>query len=285
MAYSTLISAHELHKYCRQDDWVIVDCRFSLGNTEKGREDYLVSHISGARYAHLDEDLSGPILPGETGRHPLPQVHDFIEKLQGWGISQNTQVVAYDDMGGPIAARLWWMLKWIGHKHVAVLDGGFPAWTKQGYDTTAASPEITPSLYAPSLQSNRTASADEILKNLGKPGITLVDARAAQRYAGLQEPIDPIAGHIPGAVSFPFKGNLTEEGVFKSPQQLQERFLSLNQRPEGTDIVCYCGSGVTAAHNILAMVHAGFPFPRMYPGSWSEWITDQSRPFGKKVAK
>lgn len=285
MAYTTLISAEELHRNLDQEDWVVMDCRFGLGNTEKGREEYLVSHIPGARYAHLDEDLSGPIIPGETGRHPLPDITSFAKQLAHWGISNDTQVVAYDSMGGPFAARLWWMLTWLGHENVAVLDGGFPAWQNKGYPTSDSLPQPAPASYTPSANPNRTVSADEVLNHLEHPATVLIDARAEQRYAGIHEPIDPVAGHIPGALSFPFKGNLTENGFFKSVDQLKERFSALSQPSPGTKIVCYCGSGVTAAHNILAMVHAGLPFPGMYAGSWSEWITDQNRPISKNSGK
>lgn len=285
MVYTTLISAKELNDNLDHPDWVILDCRFSLGDTAKGRQDYLASHIPDAGYVHLDEDLSGPIISGETGRHPLPPVHKFIEKLRSWGIDRHTQVVAYDDMGGPFAARLWWMLKWLGHEYVAVLDGGFPAWTREGYPVTHALTTAKPSHYSPSLASNRAVSADSVLHSLTNPDSILVDARAEQRYAGLHEPIDPVAGHIPGAQSFPFKGNLNDDGSFKSKQELQVRFESLNTPSKNSQIICYCGSGVTAAHNILAMVHAGLPFPLMYPGSWSEWITDSDRPIKKSENK
>lgn len=283
MAYSTLITVDELHGNLDHEDWVVMDCRFSLGSTTQGRENYLRAHIPGARYAHLDNDLSGPIIPGQTGRHPLPALSEFIDTLQHWGISKNTQVVAYDDMGGPFAARLWWMLRWLNHDNVAVLDGGFPAWTQKGYATTEKVPDITVTSYSPSPLLDRTFSAEDILLHLNDPAVTLLDARAADRHAGIHEPIDPVAGHIPGALSFPFKENLTKDGYFKSAEQLSDRFKSLNITNENNNIVCYCGSGVTAAHNILAMVHAGLPFPRMYPGSWSEWITDPERPIGKNA--
>ena len=281
MAYSTLISVDELHGNLNRDDWVVMDCRFSLGNTTQRRQDYLSAHIPGARYAHLDDDLSGPIIPGQTGRHPLPALSEFIETLQNWGIDESTQVVAYDDMGGPFAARLWWMLRWLGHDNVAVLDGGFPAWTQKGYITTQALPSISPTSYTPSPLPGRTFTAKDIRKHLNDPNVTLVDARAADRHAGIHEPIDPVAGHIPGALSFPFKENLTEDGHFKSTEELNDRFSDLHAVHQNQNIVCYCGSGVTAAHNILAMVHAGLPFPQMYPGSWSEWITDPEHPIGR----
>ena len=285
MAYTTLIASKELYPHLHLDNWVILDCRFSLGDPNKGRIDYLASHIPGARYVHLDEDLSGPIIDGQTGRHPLPDLESFASKLRSWGIDHDTQVVAYDDMGGPFAARLWWMLQWLGHEKAAVLDGGLPAWIKSGYQTDNSIPTLSPSQYTPSLASNHVVSAGEVMNRLESSGTILVDARAEPRFAGVQEPIDPIAGHIPGAVSYPFKGNLTEEGTFKSPEALKERFQSLAQPSPHTEVICYCGSGVTAAHNVLAMVHAGLPFPLMYPGSWSEWITDPSRPIGKSADK
>ena len=279
MAYTTLISADELNTHLADPNWVIVDCRFSLKDTKKGRKAYQTSHLPNAIYAHLDEDLSGPIVPGETGRHPLPDVDAFAAWLSAMGINNTTQVVAYDDLGGPIAARLWWMLRWLGHTSAAVLDGGWQAWTQKGYPVTSEIPASTPRVFSPTPDSGLVATINTI-QNRSDSTSALIDARASTRFAGINEPIDPVAGHIPGALSFPFKENLEDTGHFKSPAALQHRFKALLQDTPDKQIICYCGSGVTAAHNVLALTHAGVNNVAMYPGSWSEWILDPQRPVG-----
>ena len=273
MPYTTLISVDALHDHLSSSDWVMVDCRFSLKDTEKGRRAYLESHLPGAVYAHLDEDLSGQIIPGKTGRHPLPDVETFATWLGKQGISNTTQVVAYDDMGGPIAARLWWMMRWLGHEKVAVLDGGWHQWGQKGYTVTTDLPTPSPHTFIPSPDTSLIATLEDVQKHATSSSV-LIDARAYERYAGIKEPIDPVAGHIPGAYSFPFKENLDNAGLFKSAAALQERFAAIAREK---NIVCYCGSGVTAAHNILAMTYAGLQHVALYPGSWSEWIVDPER--------
>ena len=276
MPYTTLISADELTQaHISDPNWVIVDCRFSLKDTEYGRNAYRASHLPGSIYAHLDDDLSGPIVPGETGRHPLPDAQVFANWLGANGIDTASQVVAYDDLGGPVAARLWWMLRWLGHERVAVLNGGWQQWNTHGFPVRSETPSPTPRTFMPAPNTDLVASIEHIQHPSDS---LLIDARAYERYAGINEPIDPVAGHIPGAKSFPFKENLDETGLFKSATALRERFSSVLKENPDNHLICYCGSGVTAAHNILALAHAGIQHVALYPGSWSEWILDTSRP-------
>ena len=275
MSYDTLIDATTLNVNCADPEWVIVDCRFNLANAEAGRQAYQASHLPNARYAHLDADLSSPITPA-TGRHPLPDPARVAHTLGEWGIGPDTQVVAYDDMGGMVAAaRLWWLLRWLGHRACAVLDGGFPGWQRAGLPLTAELPIVQPATFGakPDYQHWLTTaqvvawSAEEVL----------LDARGAARYRGEMEPIDPIAGHIPGAANLPTDGNLTSDGYFLSPAELRVRFNAGLGRRSPTTVVHSCGSGVSACHNLLAMEVAGLNGSRLYAGSWSEWIRDPAR--------
>ena len=275
LPYTTLISPPDLNARLADSNWVVIDCRFSLGEADYGKHGYAESHIPGACYADLDKDLSGPIVPGTTGRHPLPELSAFVDCLNRWGIGNDSQVVAYDDMGGPFAARLWWMLRWLGHEAVAVLDGGWPAWLKSGFPTNSTPCQPAQTDFTPHLQKALLASAEEVLDAINRPETTLVDARAEERFAGRNEPLDPVAGHIPSAVCFPWTGNLDEEKKFLPVSALRDRFAAFSDTPQ---LISYCGSGVTGAHNALAITHAGYPIPRLYAGSWSEWITDPSRP-------
>ncbi len=277
MAYTTIIPPDELLTHLRDADWIVIDCRFSLDRTERGREDYLTSHIPGAIYAHLDEDLSGPIVPGRTGRHPLPAVEVLTDTFSRWGITDGVQVVAYDDAGGSIAARLWWLLRWLGHNAVAVLDGGWPAWRRAGYPEEDCPAQKYPRTFIPRPRPELIATVDDVAQ---APvwRTPLLDARAPERYRGEIEPIDPVAGHIPGAVCAAFNENLNADGIFRSPEELRARFMPILGHAPPSQAIVYCGSGVTAAHNLLALEHAGLHGARLYPGSWSEWITDPSRP-------
>jgi thiosulfate/3-mercaptopyruvate sulfurtransferase len=278
MVYTTLISAAELNQHLGQPDWALVDCRFSLADPARGRLAYEQAHIPGAIYAHLDEDLSGPIIPDQTGRHPLPAVDFVAQTLSRWGIDASVQVVAYDDSSGSIAARLWWLLRWLGHEAVAVLDGGWPGWQSEGYPERSEVESRAGRVFTPQPQPHLLASATEVLTVRNDPAYRLLDARSADRFRGENETLDPIAGHIPGAVSAPFADNLVPDGRFRSPEELQARFQSLlgDVPPEQT--IVYCGSGVTAAHNLLALAHAGRGDARLYAGSWSEWITKRDYP-------
>ena len=272
MLYDTLISVDELAQQLGSPNLIVVDCRFALGDTEKGRKDYSESHIQGAIYAHLDEDLSGPIIPGSTGRHPLPLAEALVRIFSQWGIDASMQVVAYDDMGGPFAARLWWLLKWMGHDAVAVLDGGWPAWLQQNLPTDTAIPSPQPRTFSPNVRHQMAATAEDVERIIENQSALLVDARTAERHAGIHEPIDPVAGHIPGAICYPWMENLDEAKHFLSRDQLRRRFASYAETSKPK--VNYCGSGVTGAHNVLAMTHAGLKNIRLYAGSWSEWITN-----------
>ncbi len=278
--YNTIIPCEELNQLLQNSNLRIVDCRFSLADTESGRIEYQQSHIPGATYAHLDDDLSGAIIPGKTGRHPLPIVDDFVQTLSDWGIDEHTQVVAYDQGHGGIAARLWWMLQWLGHEQVAVLDGGWKAWTENTYPVSDQIKVPPNRNFRPKTKSETTVSVEFVNKIRQDHNYTLIDSRAAERYSGKKEPIDPIAGHIPGAVSAPFIENIGEDGHFLSKEKLQNRFQDLVDQTPPEKTVFYCGSGVTACHNLLAYKHAGLGEAKLYPGSWSEWIVDKNRPIG-----
>ena len=271
--YTTLIGGADLAALPASEVRVF-DCRFDLADQDAGGHRYAEGHIPGAVYLHLNIDLSGRVEPGRTGRHPLPGRAAFEALLTLHGVTGETQVVAYDDMGGMFAARLWWMVRWTGHRAVAVLDGGYQAWLeREGTHTpnaTAAARPIPPPV-----------SMQHLRKHADAGTWTLVDARASDRFHGENETIDPVAGHIAGALNAPFQGNLGDDGRFLEPVALRRRFDSLLADGGGKPVVCYCGSGVTAAHNVLAMVHADMPEPALYPGSWSEWITDPGNPIGR----
>lgn len=252
-----------------REDVRIIDCRARLGDPGFGIRVFAEGHIPGAVQGDLDRDFAAP--PGRAGRHPLPDAATLLESCRAWGIEDSTPVVVYDDMGGLFAARAWWLLRWLGHETVAVLDGGLRAWTDAGHPLET---QLNP--YPRGAFSRRAPLTREIdaATLLSDPPAQLVDARAEERWAGIKEPIDHTAGHIPGAACLPATGNLDSNQRFLTPGELRARFAGVT--PD--DVVCYCGSGVTAAHNILAMRMAGFPEPRLYPGSWSEWIEDPARP-------
>lgn len=278
MSYHFLIEAETLHGHLGDPDWVVVDCRFDLNDPEAGRRAYREGHIPGARYAHLEEDLSAPVTP-MSGRHPLPDHQRLAERLGRWGIGENTQVVVYDDAGGAIAARLWWLLSWLGHRSCAVLNGGLPAWRAKGLPLSVDVPAPQEGTY-PVLHEDTLAwvGAGYVLANIGKRYSLLIDARAPSRFRGEAEPIDPVAGHVPGAVNLPLQGNLDKNQRFRDSAALKARFTAvLGDRPPSCAIHM-CGSGVTACHNLLAMEIAHLPGSRLYAGSWSEWIRDSTRP-------
>lgn len=279
MIYRTLISVDKLARHLEDPKWVIVDCRFSLADMERGQRDFVQAHIPGAVYAHLDHDLSGPVIQGQTGRHPLPTVERATQVFSSWGIEPGVQVVAYDDAGGALAAgRLWWMLRWLGHDEVAVLDGGWQRWLREGKPTTGGEENRSSGMFVPNPRPQVIATTTEVRDLLGKRTACIVDARTVDRYRGENEIIDPVAGHIPGAINLPYPENLTPTGVFRSPEELRQMYLDFLGDHPPEQAIFYCGSGVTSIHNILAMVHAGLPEPRLYAGSWSEWITDPARP-------
>ncbi len=281
MSYQTLISTAELAAHVGDPDWAIVDCRFVLTEPETGRQKYLEDHIPGAVYAHLDQDLSGPIIPGKTGRHPLPSPEQFAEILSNWGIGGGVQVVAYDDGGGVYAGRLWWMLRWMGHDAAAVLDGDWRAWQREGRPITAGREVRNRRHFVSQLRPQLVVGVDEVLANLMNPAMKLLDARGADRYRGENETLDPIGGHIPGALSAPYAENLTADGHFRAPEMLRSRFESMLGDTPIKDTVFYCGSGVSAAHDLLALAHIGMGDARLYVGSWSEWSADSARPIAQ----
>lgn len=277
MTYSTLITVDALKAHLRDPAWRVFDCRGSASDPIAGEEHYRRGHIPGARHADLERTLSAP-RGTDTGRHPLPERNTLAAWLGREGVDNHTQVVAYDDAGGAFAARLWWLLRWLGHPAAAVLDGGIQAWQADGGALESGEAGRPPAreftLRSPLVHALDAASVADIVADR-RPG-RLLDARDPARYLGDEEPLDPVAGHIPGAHNRPFKGNLDEKGRFLTPTSLRERFEALGDRPEA--IVHYCGSGVTACHNLLAMEHAGLAGSRLYPGSWSEWIRDPQRP-------
>ena len=278
MTFQTLISTRDLYHIYQSPNVIIFDCRFSLMDTEKGRNAWKDAHIPGAIYAHLDEDLSGVITPGKTGRHPLPTMENFVTWLSTCGVDENSQVVAYDDMSGAIASRLWWMLRWMGHDAVAVLDGGIQAWQKDKLPVDSNSPQLQKKSFRPSPRRELAVDMAEVMDKRTNPDYLVLDARGADRYRGENETIDPVPGHIPGAISAPFAQNISKSGHFLSAQELHQRFQPMQEEASSRHTIVYCGSGVTAAHNILAMAHAGLGDARLYPGSWSEWITKKTNP-------
>jgi len=285
MVFTTLISAPELARHAADANWVVIDCRHDLSNPDAGRHAYDAGHIPHAQFAHLDVDLSdkkaGP--NGEfRGRHPLPDPHAFIETLRDWGVNDNSQVVAYDAQGGLFAARLWWMLRWVGHQAAAVLDGGLPAWVAQGMPLATEPPIKQSGTIAPRKPLASTVSAADIVAHLERPSRVIIDARAPDRFRGENETLDPVGGHIPSAKNRFFKDNLQASAFFKPADQLRQEWDALVKTP--TQAVMQCGSGVTACHNLLALEVAGLSGAALYPGSWSEWCADPARPVAKGEA-
>lgn len=276
MIYNTLISASELNAHLNDKNWIIFDCRFSLANTELGATAYRHGHIPQARYVHLNNDLSSAVSTF-SGRHPLPNFAHLAKKLGGWGVGNNSQVVVYDDAGGAFAGRMWWLLRCLGHEKVAVLNGGLPHWLKQGYPITTVLPTLKPTVFRAYLNDTLWLSARQVEDGLARRKIAVLDARTPERYRGEQEPIDPIAGHIPYSLNRQFQLNLDATGLFLSPDALRQQFKPLLGNRLPTEVVHYCGSGVTACHNLLAMEIAGLTGSKLYPGSWSEWIKDKNR--------
>ena len=277
-SYTALISTRDLGPHVGDVDWAIVDCRHRLADLAFGRAAYAESHIAGAVFADILDDLSGPLVPGKTGRHPLPAVATLAAKLSAWGIDRAVQVVAYDDRGGAMAARLWWLLRWLGHERVAELDGGWPAWLDAGLPVGSGLETRTPRRFVRAMRPELLADAATVDRVREDPAWRVLDARAAERFRGENETIDPVAGRIPGAVSAPYADNLGPDGRFRPAAELRERYAGLLGEVRAAHAVCYCGSGVTAAHDLLALAHAGLGDGRLYAGSWSEWINDPSRP-------
>lgn len=277
MSAEVLISSRQIHDHLGDPDWAIFDCRFDLTHPAWGEAAYLDAHVPGAVYVHLERDLSATP-DGHNGRHPLPEDPALGALFSRLGVRTGTQVVAYDSSGGPYAARLWWSLRYMGHVHVAVLDGGLAAWREMGYaerDGRETRPEAD---FVPHSRPEMIARREEIRRSLHSSDKVLLDARSPERYRGEVEPYDPVAGRIPGAANHFWKDNLDAGGRFRSPGDLRRDFEGLLSRASPNRIICYCGSGVTAAHNLLALAHAGLYGGRLYPGSWSEWCADAENP-------
>jgi thiosulfate/3-mercaptopyruvate sulfurtransferase len=277
-SFTTLIETADVAAHLGDPDWAIIDCRFFLNHPELGRKQYLDAHIPGAVYADLDEDLSGPVTKGVTSRHPLPDIDLFAAKLGRWGIDEDVQVVVYDGSGGMIAGRLWWMLKWLGHERVAVLNGDFRAWFHEDRPTVSGEEHRPARTFTARLHPELLIDANEIMAHLHDPEVKILDARGRDRFRGENETMDPKAGHIPGAQPAPYVENIDAQGRFLTPQQLADRYQELLGDAPAEQAVVYCGSGVSAAHHALAMAHIGLGMPRLYAGSWSEWITNPARP-------
>jgi thiosulfate/3-mercaptopyruvate sulfurtransferase len=288
--YTTLIEPAELAAPLARGatDWAVIDCRFDLARPDWGADAYAAGHVPTALYAHLDRDLSGPVAP-TTGRHPLPAPERLAETLGRWGIDADVQVVAYDQGNGAYASRLWWLLRWAGHQKVAVLNGGFAAWQQWQMPVEATATQRPPRTFTFRPVEGLVVSTAELERavrdgTLGSSGSMLVDARAADRFAGENETIDPIAGHIPGARNHPFARNIDGTGRFLADVMLRERWAQILGTAGGPGVIAMCGSGVTACHNLLALEVAGFSGARLYAGSWSEWIRDPSRPIIRGTA-
>ena len=283
MPFNTLIDADSLRGLLGQPQLAVIDCRFDLMNPAAGHEAYVKGHIPGAHYADLNRDLSSPVT-AHTGRHPLPPPDVFAARLGELGVGDDTQVVAYDDANSSMAARLWWMLRWLGHEAVAVLDGGFKAWVAAGgavESGEAAARTTRAARFTPRVDLRAVLSTADLERALQAGTHLLVDARAAERFAGLVEPIDPVAGHVPGAVNHPFTANLGADGRFLPAAELERRWRERLAGKNPQAVIAMCGSGVTACHHLLSLETAGIPGGRLYAGSWSEWIRDPRRPVAR----
>ncbi len=276
MSYTTLVDVETLQAHLDDPNWLVVDVRHQLSDTGHGEHAYAAGHVPGAVFLHCDRDLSGA-MSGRNGRHPLPDPERLAQRLGDIGIGALTQVVVYDDAQGMIAGRLWWLLRWLGHDAVALLDGGLPAWQAAGGTLTSVVPTLLPRAFVTRPQ-DLSVNADYVLERLETPHMRLVDARGADRFRGENETIDPVAGHIPGAVNRCFKDNLLPDGRFKPAARLRAEWLAVLAGSPPDLVVHQCGSGVSACLNMVAMEVAGLPGSRLYAGSWSEWCADPGRP-------
>ncbi|MES2819696.1 MAG: sulfurtransferase [Pseudomonadota bacterium] len=284
MSIAHLISPRQLAERLEQPDLVLLDCRFALDDPGYGRRGFATGHIAGAQFADLEQDLSGPVHKGRTGRHPLPDPAVLSARLRAWGLQPDSRVVLYDDGPGAFAARAWWLLAWLGKRDsVALLDGGLKAWREADLPLSDEMPPVAPGQFEGRPDAALLVTAEQLQQRLDDPRLTLLDARALPRFRGEVEPLDPVAGHIPGSHCAVFTDNLGSDGRFLPAAQLRQRFAALlgegapgERTPD--DLVAYCGSGVTACHNLFALSLAGYPLAPLYAGSWSEWITDASRP-------
>ena len=277
MAYTTIITTGQLGATPGDPTWAIVDCRYDLTDESRGEEQYRASHIPGAVYASLGHDLAGP-RDGRNGRHPMPGHEAMAATFGRWGIGAGVQVVAYDQDNGMYASRLWWMLRYMGHDAVAVLDGGFAKWLREERPVRGGVEHRDAATFPASPRAAMRLTANQVWARLGDPALTLVDARSPVRFEGKEEPLDRVAGHIPGARNHFFGWNLSPDGTLLPPEVLREKFEALLGGAPADQVALYCGSGVTACHNILAMERAGLTGMKLFPGSWSEWSADPDRP-------
>ncbi|MBA2875481.1 sulfurtransferase [Thermaerobacillus caldiproteolyticus] len=269
------IVSHEwLAERLHDDNVRIIDCRFYLGDASRGINEYIRDHIPGALYFDLEKDLSGPVQE-HGGRHPLPSIDDLVTKLSSAGIDGTMTVVAYDEQDGAMAARFWWLLRYLGHERVYVLDGGYTRWKEAGYPTTSDIITVKKRSFLPALQPSLLATVDDVRHAVHESSAILIDSRERKRYSGIEEPIDRIAGHIPGAQNIFWRESVTSEGKWKQPSEQEKRFASFRKKDP---IIVYCGSGVTACPNVLALYEAGYTNVRLYVGSWSDWISYPDNP-------
>ena len=276
MSYKTIISDSDLRNNIDNKGFIIFDTRCDIKDRGYGIDSYTEGHIENSIFVDVDTDLASEKQAG-TGRHPLPQVEVFCEKLSHWGMDNNKQVVVYDDAGGAFAARLWWMMKWLGHDNVAVLNGGLNSWVKNGNKLVTSPTLFEKSYFEPSVRPDMVASLCDVENAQYGMNIILLDARSKERYEGIKDPVDPIAGHVPGAISHPLGTNLDRTGKFKTKEELKHNFDKISSELKEKDIISMCGSGITACHNILALEISGIKDVKLYVGSWSEWITDPNR--------
>jgi thiosulfate/3-mercaptopyruvate sulfurtransferase len=280
MPLTTLVDVATLARHLADPDWAVVDCRFLLEDVEWSERAYRAAHIPGAVYAHLDRDLSGE-KTGTNGRHPLPDPERLAACLGRFGIDGNTQVVAYDQDNGSRASRLWWLVRWLGHDAVALLDGGFAAWQAESRPTRPDEESRPPRRFREHVREDMVADVAAVTAAAGRDDWRLIDARAPERFRGEVEPIDPVAGHVPGAINRFYTANLDASGRFHTPDELRRQWLETLGGIEASRVICYCGSGVTAAQNLLALEHAGLEGAKLYVGSWSEWSADPARPVAR----
>ena len=276
MEFTTLISVDQLKIILNDKSTVLFDCRHDLTNPDYGDKEYKRNHIVNALFADINKDLSG-IKNGKNGRHPLPSPQIFAKWLGAKGVENSSQVITYDDSGGIFGARMWWMLQWLGHKNVALLDGGWQSWLRKGGEIESVSKPLQGTSFRTIIKNNHV-SETYLLNNINNPEMCLIDARASSRYEGKDEKIDPVAGHIPGSINRPYEKNLNSQGFFKNKNELRFEFSQLFEIAAKKEVIHSCGSGISACHNLLAMEIAGLPNSKLFPGSWSSWISDPKRP-------
>jgi len=277
MGYQTIISVKDLQNNIENNNWFIFDCRFVLKDPTGGLKMFGKGHIPGAQFADMDADLASP-MTSTSGRHPLPNPEQFLEKLQAWGVNNDSQVICYDDISGAFAARMWWLLHWVGHNDVAVLDGGIDKWNECKLPLETDRHEKLRGNFSGKANDAMWVDVNFVQQQLSEGNINLLDARSHDRYTTIDRKTDPIPGHVPGAINHPFSENLNDEGVFLPAEEIRAQFDSVFEDKKQDQVINMCGSGVTACHNLLAMNIAGLPWTRLYVGSWSEWIKDSSRP-------